>query len=202
MKALRRADGGHAPAAEPLPERMPEQPDNPAVVSAPIDVRSIALTIIAVIAVVVVLKYAQAVVIPIVLGVLISYALEPAVARLTRIHIPRGLGAAIVLAAVVGAGGVVVYQLQYEATQIVQQLPEAARRLRRIIERDGQQTSSAIEQVQKAATELERAANAAAPSPAQAGVARVQVQPAIRIGDYLVWGSVGLFTPTPRAPSP
>ena len=37
------------------------------------------------------LQYAQAVLIPIALGVIISYAQEPIVARLTRWHVPRPL---------------------------------------------------------------------------------------------------------------
>ena len=47
----------------------------------------------------------------------------------------------------------------------------AARRLRRIVEGERGSGPTAIEQVQKAATELERAANAAAPAPGDAGVA-------------------------------
>jgi len=48
--------------------------------------------------------------------------------------------------------------------------------------------------VQKAATELEKAAtNAAAPPPAPSGVQRVQVEtPAINISDYVMWGSIGI----------
>jgi hypothetical protein len=43
----------------------------------PTDVRSLALTVLAVIASIVILQYAQVVIIPIVLGILISHALEP-----------------------------------------------------------------------------------------------------------------------------
>jgi len=53
-----------------------------------------------------------------------------------------------------------------------------------------------IEQVQKAASELEKAASAAAPPASQpAGVQRVQVEsPAFNITDYFVWGSMSLAT--------
>ena len=64
---------------------------------------SAALTLLAFLAAVLMLQYAQAMIIPIVLGVLISYALEPAVNLLARLHLPRALGAAIVLLAVVTA---------------------------------------------------------------------------------------------------
>jgi predicted PurR-regulated permease PerM len=157
----------------------------------PRHVRSLALTILAVSALVVMLKYAQALFIPLVLGILISYALEPLVAKLEGGWVPRAIGAGLVLLAVVAAGGTLVYQLRFQAVTIVEQLPEAARRVRRIIERDGQGTGSAIAQVQRAANELERAADAAAPPAVRPGVTRVQVEePPFRVGSYLVWGSV------------
>jgi predicted PurR-regulated permease PerM len=178
-------------ASKPSDDRSPE----PVAARVPVDVRSAALTVLAVLAVVLVLQYAQAMLIPIVLGVLISYALEPPVAGLTRLRIPRPLAAAIVLIAVVGAGGRLLYGLRSEASAIVEQLPQAARRLRHTLE-SGPPTTSAIQQVQKAANELEKAATAAAPPPAEpSGVQRVQVEtPPFSVGDYLVWGSLGLAT--------
>jgi predicted PurR-regulated permease PerM len=178
-------------ASKPSDDRSPE----PVAARVPVDVRSAALTVLAVLAVVLVLQYAQAMLIPIVLGVLISYALEPPVAGLTRLRIPRPLAAAIVLIAVVGAGGRLLYGLRSEASAIVEQLPQAARRLRHTLE-SGPPTTSAIQQVQKAANELEKAATAAAPPPAEpSGVQRVQVEtPPFNVGDYLVWGSLGLAT--------
>ena len=99
------------------------------------------------------------------------------------------------LIAVVGAGGRLLYGLRSQTTAIIEQLPQAARRLRQTVE-NGPPRTSAIQQVQKAATELERAATAAAPPPAeQAGVQRVQVEEApFNIGDYIVWGSLSLAT--------
>jgi predicted PurR-regulated permease PerM len=157
----------------------------------PTHVRSLALTIVAVTALMVMLKYAQALFIPLALGILISYALEPLVAKLEGLRVPRAIGAALVLVVVVGAAGTMIYQLRFQAVTIVEQLPEAARRVRRIIERDGQATGSAIAQVQRAANELERAADVAAPPTVRPGVTRVQVEePPFRVGSYLVWGSV------------
>jgi predicted PurR-regulated permease PerM len=186
----------------PVASRRSAEPETPAeertaepVASVPVDVRSVALTVLAVLALIMVLKYAQAMLIPIVVGVLISYALEPPVAGLTRLRIPRPLAAAIVLIAVVGAGGRLLYGLRSQATAIIEQLPQAARRLRQTVE-SGPPRTSAIQQVQKAATELEKAATAAAPPPAEpAGVQRVQVEEApFNIGDYIVWGSLSLAT--------
>jgi predicted PurR-regulated permease PerM len=157
-----------------------------------VHVRSVALTVLTVLAIILVLKYAQGSIIPIVLGVLISYALEPFVKTLTRWHLPRPVAAAIVLVGISASGGWLLYSLRPQATAIVHQLPEAARNLRRMIERDRPTSPTAIQQVQKAASELERAATPTAP-PAPSGVQRVQVETApINISDYVMWGSVGI----------
>jgi predicted PurR-regulated permease PerM len=163
----------------------------------PVDGRTVALTVLAVFAATVLLHYAEAMVIPIVLALLISYALDPAVRRLTRWRVPRALAAAVVVLLMAGAVGWLMYGLRGQAVGLVQQLPEGARRLRRVLE-DGQRTttSTAIQEVQKAANELERAANAAAlPAPSSSGVQRVQVEePKFNIGDYLMSSSVGIAT--------
>jgi predicted PurR-regulated permease PerM len=78
-------------------------------------------------------------------------------------------------------------------TSLLQQLPQAARRIRTSFEIEQPRAGIAIQQVQKAATELEKAADAAAtPPPAPSGVTRVQVEPApIDVSGYLIWGSLG-----------
>jgi predicted PurR-regulated permease PerM len=183
----------HQPAArESRPGAAPV--GDPTAIAGRTDIRSLALTVLAVIGSIAMLRYAQAVIIPIVLGVLISYALEPIVARLTRLRVARALAAALVLTAVAAGSGALLYQLRYEAAAIIEQLPDAAGRLRRIIERDGRNTASAIGQVQKAATELENAADAAAPPPSTGNAQRVQVEPPpIRVSEYVLWGSMSLF---------
>jgi predicted PurR-regulated permease PerM len=183
------------PRAEPSggPAPAPAEPEATAARML-VDVRSAALTVLAGLAVILVLQYAQAMIIPIVLGLLISYALDPIVTFLARHHVPRPLGSAIVLMTLVGASGWLVYGLRSEVTSIVEQLPEAARRIRQSFEHDQPRAGNAIQQVQKAATELEKAASAAA-TPAQppSGVTRVQVeQPPIDISSYVVWGSIGI----------
>ena len=161
--------------------------------STAVHVQSVALTIIALLALVLVLQYAQAMIIPIVLGVLISHALEPMVAWFERRRIPRALSAGVILLTLVGSGGWVLYGLRTQASAIIEQLPTAARRLRQTLEHDRPTATSAIQQVQKAATELEKATSAAAPPPPPSGVQRVQVESApINISDYVMWGSLGL----------
>jgi predicted PurR-regulated permease PerM len=166
------------------------EPD-PLVIRMPVDVRSAALTVLAVIAVILMLQYAQAMIIPIVLGLLISYLLEPIVTTMGRGHLPRPLASAIVLVILVAAIGSLVYGLRSEAASLLEQLPHAARKIRTAFEIEQPRAGTAIEQVQRAATELEKATNTAAPPPT--GVTRVRVEPApIDVSGYLMWGSLGL----------
>jgi predicted PurR-regulated permease PerM len=158
----------------------------------PTDVRSIALTVLAVIAVVLVLQFAQSVLIPIVLGMLISYALDPIVNFLVRWRVPRAVAAAGLLLALTGVAVWMVFGLRTQAIAVLDDLPQAARHVRERIERDRPRPASAIEQVQKAATELERAASSAQPQTAP-GVQRVQIEsPPFQITDYLMSGSLGV----------
>ena len=189
--------------SEDPPSSTPSEPDagTAGSISTPLDVRNAALTVLAGLALVAFVQYAQAVLIPIVLGILISYAVDPLVAWLARRRIPRPIGAAVVLILLVGACGSAIYSLRFEATTLVEQLPQAARRVRHQLESGRPTTAVAIEKVQKAANELQKAADAAAtPPPPPSGVTRVQIeQPPFNIGDYILWGSISVATAAGQA---
>jgi predicted PurR-regulated permease PerM len=160
--------------------------------SAAIGVRNTALTLVAAIAAIVLLKYAQNFFIPIVLGVLISYALDPAVSRLERIRVPRAVGALVLIGALVGGTGFTLYELRGQAQDIVEQLPEGARKLRRLLDKQRGGTADALEKVQQAATELEKATVTGKTPPSRPGVTRVQVESApFNVGGLVVGGTRG-----------
>jgi predicted PurR-regulated permease PerM len=164
-----------------------------AIADADISVRSVALTVLAVAATMYILHWAQEAFIPIVLSILFSYALEPIVVLMTRIKVPRIIAAALVVVLTGSALGYGAYSLSDDATAIIAQLPEAAQRLRRSMQRD--RTPGPIEQVQKAAEELQKTADqAAGQNPAQKGVTRVQIEePTINVRQYITWGSTSLL---------
>ena len=163
-----------------------------------VSVRSVALTVLAFAATMYLLHWAQEAFVPIVLSILISYALEPIVALLTRVHLPRIIAAGLVVLMTAGALGYGVYSLSDDATAIVAQLPDAAQRLRRSMQRD--RSPGPIEQVKKAAAELQKTADQAlgTPPPTKEGskerdVTRVQIEePAINVRQYISWGSTSL----------
>ena len=156
-----------------------------------VNVRGIALSTIAGAATIFLLRWAAEIFIPIVLSVLISYALEPIVAGLTRVRLPRVLASAVVVIGLTGAFGYGAYALSDDAAAIVASLPSAATKLRQAL-RHGQ--SQTISNVQRAAQELQRTADeTSGANPAPRGVQRVQIeQPAIDVKQYLSWGSASL----------
>src|SRR5829696_2672159 len=110
--------------------RADESVELPALETAPaMNVRGVALTILSVLGTVVVLQYAQAVLIPIVLGVLISYVLAPLVDTLARRGLSRWAGAAVVIVLICGALGYSAYKLAPQILSIVEDMPDATRRV-------------------------------------------------------------------------
>jgi len=164
-----------------------------------------ALTVLTSIAVIVTLQYMQAVFVPVVIGILVAYGLEPFVAALARIRIRRSIGAAIVLLVLVGVLGLSVYALSGQALQIVQKVPVAAQRIRERVLSRGRHGDSAIGQVQKAASELQKTAEVASSSNADPAVkpkdvTKVQVvEPAFDANGYLYAGGVNLVSATGQA---
>jgi predicted PurR-regulated permease PerM len=192
----RESDSGE-PTTTPADATSEREP--PVLETAPaLGVRNLALTIVAVVTVVLFLQYAEPVLIPIVIGILLSYVLGPLVDSLARHGVPRWAGAALVILLLVGGLGVATYQLAPQVLSIVEEMPNATRRLleRSKFSRTPQQDESALEKVQRAATEIDKAAAAAAePAPTQRGVTRVQiVEPAFRATDYLYAGGKNVIS--------
>jgi predicted PurR-regulated permease PerM len=151
-------------------------------------VRNLALTVISVLAVILVLQYAQPVLIPVVLAYLISYVLAPIVDALAKRGISRWVGAGLVIALVCAGLGISAYQLTPQAMAVVEEVPDATRKLLDRVKAGRQsRDAGALEKVQRAATEIDKAAAAATqPVPAPSGVQRVQIiEPAFRASDYL-----------------
>src|SRR5918999_4644931 len=86
-------------AHRPLP------PDDREAAASATDHRTLALYVIAACTATAVLYWAQAVFIPIVLSILISYALEPLVRGMTRIRVPRAAASAAAVAIQTGVLG-------------------------------------------------------------------------------------------------
>lgn len=177
----------------------PKAPPNVLLHMPVVDVRSVALVVLTVIAALAVLRWASGFFIPLMLGLVFTYALSPVVDALARAHVPRAISAAVLILAILGAAGGAMYSLADDANELIESLPAAARKLRDAVRKEvrGSQQST-LETVQKAAAELARAAEEAGgsstPGPAR-GVARVVVEkPRFNIRDHLWTGTVGLVS--------
>ena len=165
-----------AAATAPDPDEVEAEPER-LHLHMPVDVRNLALVVIAVILSLYALQWAKAVVIPLLLGVIFSYALSPAIDRMERWRVPRAAAAGLLLAAILAGMGWGVASVSDDANALIETLPEVAQKLRKAVLKPGQSTTpSTLEKVQQAATEIERAteetiASGVAASGAASGVA-------------------------------
>jgi predicted PurR-regulated permease PerM len=175
------------PELRPEPERL--------LLHMPVDVRSASLVVLAVLASVFALRWGQAVFIPLMLSLLLTYALSPLVERLHRLWLPRWIAAALILVGLFGGLGWTGYSLSGNATQLAESLPVAAQKLGQAMRRSRGASATPLDSVQQAAAQLEKAAEEnSARVAARKGVARVVIErPSFNVRDYLLSGTVGLL---------
>lgn len=175
----------------------PDTPGAPAATRIPTEAHNVPLILLTVFAFIFILDWAETVFIPLVLGVIVSYALSPLVDHMHKWHIPRYIGAALLLLAIVGGLGALANSLRDEAASMIETLPEAAQKFRQTLGKEWGGSRGTIEKMQKAAEQIEHAASettATAPA-APRGVTRVQIEePRLDIRDYLWNGTIGVLS--------
>jgi len=122
-----------------------------------VEARGLALRIIATVALIYALDWAQSFVISLLLGILLAYTLNPLVEWLGKIRIPRAVGATVVMAIVIWAILFGAYSLRGQIQSIITQLPEAASKLSAEVLRMQKDPLSSIQKMQNAATTVEKA---------------------------------------------
>lgn len=118
----------------------------------------LALTTLATIAFVFALQWAQEFFIPLILGILISFTLNPLVCGLERIRLPRVIAASVVMMALFGSSALVATSVYNEAQSIMDELPIATYKLTRAFKRVNSGESSTLEKLRSAANTLKEAA--------------------------------------------
>ena len=161
----------------------------------PVDVRSVSLVVLATLASVFMLRWASAVFIPVMVGLLFSYGLSPVVDWLAHRRVPRALSAAVLVLGIVFGVGATVYSLSDDASKLVESLPVATQKLRLTLRGLQGKQDNTLTTMQKAASQLEQAAEETnRPAPVDRGVQRVQIEkPKFAIKDYLWTGTMGLL---------
>ena len=166
------------------------------------DARSLALTILAVLATLFALSWAQAFLVPLLLGVVISYALSPLVGWLQAARIPRALSSAIVLAGVVATFVLSAYALRGQVQTVAEQLPEAATRFATELAQLRLGQAGSLEKLQSAASTVEKATAQAAggnPAPRQPATHVIVDSPKFSLSTFLWAGSMGMLGATSQA---
>jgi len=170
----------------------PEEP--PPAASEPVAGRDMALFVLAAVAVVFALKWAQSFFVSLLFGILFAYALNRLVAWLERLRIPRMAGTSLVMAGVVCALALGAQSLGGQIQTILDQVPEAASKLSVGIARLRQGEASTMQKMQAAASEIEKATGEATGLvvPPKQRQARVVIDaPGFRLGNFLWANSMG-----------
>ncbi|MDD4928346.1 MAG: AI-2E family transporter [Gallionella sp.] len=162
----------------------------------PVDARGLALGILATVALVFALDWMQKLCVPLLLGIFIAYTLNPLVAGLERIRIPRVLASSLVMLAVVSALVLGTCALGGQMQTIVAQLPEAASKLSAEFVSMRDDPRGSLQKMQTAMGEMEKATSQMAgiqPGLKPRTTHVVIDTPGFKLGDYMWAGSMGIL---------
>lgn len=161
---------------------------------------SLPLLILAIIGVVAALFFARDFVVPLLIGILLSYTLSPLVDRLHGWRLPLPLAAALVLLLLTGGVAYVTYAVSGQAATMIEKLPEAARKLRQSQSIARQSAPTPLQNMQAAAQELQQVAANAAQKPGVRAAARPSAQASAWLEDYALEQSALLLSVLAQMP--
>ena len=175
---------------------QPKAQDPPlTTVNLPADSRSLAEVIVAVVASIFALYWAQRFFIPLFLGIILAYTLNPLVTWMERIKIPRLVGTTIVMMTLLFGLALGTLSLRGQVERILDQVPDAAGKLSVVLKDMAAQPNTVLK-VQAAALEIEQATNQAArgTTASQKPPTRVVIEePKFKLLTWLWTGSLGMF---------
>jgi predicted PurR-regulated permease PerM len=183
MESVEAAPGADAADATSAP--LPAAPR-------PADARGLALVVLATLATVFALSWAQTLVVPLLLGIVITYTLSPVVCWLERLRIPRVAGTVLVMSGVVVALALSAYSLRGQLQTIIEQLPVATAKLSASLAELQKSQRGNLQKIQSAASDVESATATAVGGLARQPATHVTVDPPkFRLNDFLWESSLG-----------
>jgi predicted PurR-regulated permease PerM len=156
-----------------------------------VDARGTALALIATLAIVFALQWAQKFFIPVIFAIFISYTLTPVVAVLEKFRLPRLVAATMVMLILMCGMFLVGNTLRGEFTSIIESLPDTTHRLSRALGKIRNEQSGTIQQMQTAAAEITNATNQATGMKPQSTKPPAAEESSLRFSELLWAGSLG-----------
>ncbi|MFC0131909.1 AI-2E family transporter [Massilia eurypsychrophila] len=157
-----------------------------------------ALGVLATIAFVWALQWSEKFLVPLLLGVFIAYTLSPVVQWLERLHIKRVIGATLVTVFILAVLAGVLYRVQGEILNVVDELPTITHKLTKVLTDNSGGQPSTIQQMQAAASEIERATANVGSDASRAAARRAMPAAAagggFKVMDWVLAGSIGMIT--------
>lgn len=162
--------------------------------------RGSGIAILVSIALIFLLYWSRAVLIPITFAIFLRYALMPIVVWLQRTaKLPRPVGAALLLAVIVFGIVFGALALQNQALDLLDKLPTAAHKFERAIRQTARDDEGTFGKLTKAASEIDKAASSAAEPNARPAVSKPQTSAMPSLHSYLLAGSLGLMVAAGQA---
>ncbi|WP_226929461.1 AI-2E family transporter [Janthinobacterium aquaticum] len=157
-----------------------------------VNARGLALGIIATVSFVYALQWAQKFLIPVIFGIFIAYTLNPVVAWLEKLRLPRSIGATLVTGLILFGSIAVIERVQGEFESIVEELPAATHKLSRLIAASTGGKESTFQKMRAVANEIEQVAAGAEARRNVRRAAAAAEGPNFKVMDWVWAGSLGL----------
>lgn len=174
----------------PLDNEPPEavRKRRPVEFKLPVDVRNVPMLLVAAFVVIYFLHWAQTFLIPVLVGILITYMLSPVVNWIARARVPRVVAAPLVLLAFIAPSLATVYYLADDSVRLLESLPLSIQRATAVLATDGTSTVGKVQQVAKDLEQVAKGAQPERPQPKQR-VTVVQMESGSKVHEYLWSGS-------------
>src|SRR6266508_2377325 len=160
--------------------------------AARVELRSLSVTVLAAASIVVVLHEGAAFFAPVLVSVLLAFALEPFVGALTRLRIPRVIAVGLVYVVLAIALGGITQPARRQVSAFLGGLPHTIASVRSMAAPADGDRPTLLDRLQQAAKHLQTAVDESVPQP-EAGMPRVlPVQRRFSVRDYMIDAGIGL----------
>jgi predicted PurR-regulated permease PerM len=164
-----------------------------------VNARGLSLGILATVAFIFALQWAQKFFVPLLLGIFIAYTLNPIVSWLERWRVKRAIGATLVTVAILVAMAGTLHRVQGEFFNIIDELPTLTQKVTKLLTNATNGQPSTIQQMQAAAASIEQAttnvgSDARRMVQKQRGPLPTPGGSNFKVMDWVLAGSMGLAT--------